>query len=79
MFKLGKFIRLVPQPVMYGFVNGLAVIIFMSQFRQFKTLVNGEQVWLSGQPLWTMIALVGITIAVVVFFPKITKKFRLRW
>jgi SulP family sulfate permease len=74
MFKLGKFIRLVPQPVMYGFVNGLAVIIFMSQFRQFKTLVNGEQVWLSGHPLWTMIALVGITVAVVVFFPKITKK-----
>jgi sulfate permease, SulP family len=74
MFKLGKFIRLVPQPVMYGFVNGLAVIIFMSQFRQFKTLVNGEQVWLSGHPLWTMIALVGITVAVVIFFPKITKK-----
>jgi SulP family sulfate permease len=74
MFKLGKFIRLVPQPVMYGFVNGLAVIIFMSQFRQFKTLVNGEEVWLSGHPLWTMIALVGITVAVVVFFPKITKK-----
>lgn len=74
VFKLGKFIRLVPQPVMYGFVNGLAVIIFTSQFRQFKTLVNGELVWLSGNPLWTMIGLVAVTIAIVIFFPKITKK-----
>jgi SulP family sulfate permease len=47
VFKFGKFIRLVPQPVMYGFVNGLAVIIFMSQLEQFKTVVNGETVWLS--------------------------------
>jgi SulP family sulfate permease len=45
VFKFGKFIRLVPQPVMYGFVNGLAVIIFMSQLEQFKTVVNGETVW----------------------------------
>jgi SulP family sulfate permease len=48
LFKLGKFIRLVPQPVMFGFVNGLAIIIFMSQLEQFKTIVNGESVWLSG-------------------------------
>jgi SulP family sulfate permease len=48
LFKLGKFIRLVPQPVMFGFVNGLAIIIFMSQLEQFKTVVNGESVWLSG-------------------------------
>ncbi|MEZ2443676.1 SulP family sulfate permease [Chitinophaga sp. W3I9] len=74
VFKLGKFIRLVPQPVMYGFVNGLAVIIFISQFRQFKTMVGGELVWMSGNPLWTMIGLVALTIAVVLFFPKITKK-----
>lgn len=74
LFKLGKFIRLVPQPVMYGFVNGLAVIIFMSQFRQFKTVVNGELVWLSGNPLWIMILLVAMTVAIVIFFPKITKK-----
>jgi SulP family sulfate permease len=46
LFKLGKFIRLVPQPVMFGFVNGLAIIIFMSQLEQFKTVVNGESVWL---------------------------------
>lgn len=73
LFKLGKFIRLVPQPVMYGFVNGLAVIIFMSQIEQFKTVVNGESVWLSGNPLYIMIGLVALTIAIVVGFPKISK------
>nr|WP_181718640.1 SulP family inorganic anion transporter [Pedobacter sp.]QJS06220.1 sodium-independent anion transporter [Pedobacter sp.] len=73
VFKLGKFIRLVPQPVMYGFVNGLAVIIFMAQLEQFKTVVNGETTWLAGQPLMIMAGLVALTIAVVVFFPKITK------
>ena len=73
LFKLGKFIRLVPQPVMYGFVNGLAVIIFMSQIEQFKTVVNGEAVWLSGNPLYIMAGLVLLTIAVVIGFPKISK------
>lgn len=73
VFKFGKFIRLVPQPVMYGFVNGLAVIIFMAQLEQFKTVVNGESVWLSGQPLMIMAGLVALTIAVVVLFPKISK------
>lgn len=73
IFKLGKFIRLVPNPVMYGFVNGLAVIIFMSQLEQFKTIVNGESTWLSGIALYTMAGLVALTIAIVVVFPKITK------
>ncbi|MGO4816889.1 SulP family inorganic anion transporter [Flavobacterium sp. W22_SRS_FP1] len=73
LFKLGKFIRLVPQPVMFGFVNGLAIIIFMSQLEQFKTMVNGESVWLSGNPLFIMLGLVLLTIAIVLFFPKITK------
>lgn len=73
IFKLGKFIRLVPQPVMFGFVNGLAIIIFMSQLEQFKTMVNGESVWLSGEPLYIMLGLVLLTIGVVLFFPKITK------
>ena len=73
LFKLGKFIRLVPQPVMYGFVNGLAVIIFMAQLEQFKTMVNGKEAWLSGSPLMIMAGLVALTIAIVVFFPKITK------
>lgn len=73
IFKWGKFIRLVPQPVMYGFVNGLAVIIFTAQLNQFKTTVNGHAEWLTGSPLWIMLGLVVLTIAIVQFFPKITK------
>ena len=73
VFKLGKFIRLVPQPVMYGFVNGLAVVIFMSQFEQFKTIVNGKSAWLTGTPFWIMAGLVALTIAIVLLLPKITK------
>lgn len=70
LFKLGKFVRLVPQPVMFGFVNGLAVIIFMSQLGQFKTLVNGKLEWLSGMPLYIMLALVLLTIAIVIILLK---------
>lgn len=73
LFKLGKFIRLVPHPVMFGFVNGLAVIIFMSQFEQFKQVTNGTSEWLSGSPLLMMSALVTLTIAIILVFPKITK------
>ncbi|WP_367615744.1 SulP family inorganic anion transporter [Pontibacter vulgaris] len=73
LFKLGKFIRLVPQPVMYGFVNGLAVIIFTPQLGQFKTIVNGQTTWLTGEPLWIMLGLVALTIAIILLFPKITK------
>ena len=73
IFKLGKFIRLVPQPVMFGFVNGLAVIIFMSQLDQFKAIVNGQSTWLSGTPLFIMVGLVAVTIGIVVLLPKVTK------
>lgn len=73
LFKLGKFVRLVPQPVMFGFVNGLAVIIFMSQLEQFKTIINGRIEWLSGTPLYIMLALVLLTVAIVIILPKITK------
>jgi len=73
VFKLGKFIRLVPHPVMFGFVNGLAIIIFMSQLDQFKTVVNGDIVWLTGTSLYIMAGLVALTIAIVVFLPKLTK------
>lgn len=72
IFKLGKLIRLVPQPVMYGFVNGLAIVIFMSQISQFKIL--GSNSWLSGSALYTMIGLVLLTILVVVVFPRVSKK-----
>lgn len=73
IFRLGKFIRLVPQPVMFGFVNGLAVIIFMSQLEQFKKVVNGQVEWLTGIPLLIMAGLVALTVGIIVLFPKITK------
>ncbi|MFY7826750.1 MAG: SulP family inorganic anion transporter [Flectobacillus sp.] len=73
IFKLGKFIRLVPQPVMFGFVNGLAIIIFMAQLEQFKTIMNGQTVWLTGASLYTMVGLVLLTVLIVLGFPKITK------
>ena len=73
IFKLGKFIRLVPQPVMFGFVNGLAVIIFMSQLEQFKIIINGQNQWLSGTPLLIMAGLVALTVGIVVLLPKMTK------
>lgn len=67
--KLGKFIRLVPHPVMMGFVNGLAIVIFMSQLGMFKS--GGE--WLSGMPLYTMLGLVLLTMAIMVFLPRLNK------
>lgn len=73
LFKLGKFIRLVPQSVMFGFVNGLAIVIFLSQFEQFKITNDGKSEWLSGMPLLVMSALVGLTIGLVLIIPKITK------
>ncbi len=69
--RLGKFIRLVPHPVMYGFVNGLAIVIFMSQLAQFK--VPGTEDWLSGAALYSMLGLVGLTMLIIWGFPKITK------
>ncbi|MCF0069675.1 SulP family inorganic anion transporter [Dyadobacter sp. CY261] len=73
LFKLAKFIRLVPQPVMYGFVNGLAVIIFMSQLNQFKESTAPGAGWLTGPPLYTMLALVAITMLIIIVFPRISK------
>lgn len=73
VFKLGKFVRLIPQPVMYGFLNGLAIIIFMAQIEQFKIVENGVTTWLTGVPLYIMAGLTLLTIAVVLYFPKITK------
>ena len=72
--RLGKFIRLVPHPVMFGFVNGLAIVIFLSQMEQFKsTDANGQSSWLTGQPLWTMLGFVMVTMAIIYFLPKMTK------
>ncbi|GGH10624.1 SulP family inorganic anion transporter [Sphingobacterium alkalisoli] len=72
LFKLGKFVRLIPQPVMYGFLNGLAVIIFMAQIEQFK-LPGDAAGWMSGTPLYTMMGLTILTILIVIGLPRLTK------
>ena len=76
VFKLGKFVRLIPHPVMMGFVNGLAIVIFLSQLGMFKTTVGGEKIWLEGENLYMMIGLVGLTMLIMWGLPKIkaTKK-----
>lgn len=69
-FKLGKYVRMIPHSVMMGFVNGLAIVIMISQLSMFKS--DGE--WLSGTPLYSMLGLVGLTMALMVVIPKISKK-----
>lgn len=72
--KLGKFIRMVPYPVMLGFVNGLAMVIFIAQFGHFKTTApDGSIEWITGTPLYTMIALIVLTMAIIYLLPKLTK------
>ncbi|RZK46362.1 MAG: SulP family inorganic anion transporter, partial [Hymenobacter sp.] len=75
VLRWGKFIRLVPQPVVYGFVNGLAIIIFMAQLEQFKVpaAAGGAAQWLTGAPLALMLGLVLLTMALVYFTPKVTR------
>jgi len=74
VFKLGKFVRLIPHPVMMGFVNGLAIVIFLSQLGLFKENINGEMQWMSGDNLWMMLGLVCLTMAIMYGLPKLTKK-----
>ena len=71
VLKLGKFVRLIPHPVMMGFVNGLAIVIFLSQLGMFKD-VNGD--WFVGDKLWVMLGLVGLTMGIMFGLPKLTKK-----
>ncbi|WP_273243002.1 SulP family inorganic anion transporter [Hyphomonas atlantica] len=81
VFRFGKFIRLVPHPVMLGFVNGLAIVIFMAQLTQFQVpgtaevsghgMSGGE--WMSGWPLALMLALVALTMLIIWALPKFTK------
>ncbi len=70
LLRLGKFIRLVPHPVIFGFVNGLAIIIFMSQLAQFKD-ASGN--WLEGSALYLLLGLVALTMLIIHFLPKLTK------
>ncbi|HYG37016.1 MAG TPA: SulP family inorganic anion transporter [Cytophagales bacterium] len=74
VLRLGKFIRLVPHPVMFGFVNGLAIIIFLSQLDQFKVPGSaGELTWMTGASLYLMIGLVLLTMLIIWGLPKLTK------
>ncbi len=74
IFKWAKYIRLVPSSVMYGFVNGLAVIIFSAQLEQFKTAApDGQMEWLTETPMMIMAGLVALTVLITWLFPKISK------
>lgn len=73
VFKLGKFVRLIPHSVMMGFVNGLAIVIFLSQLGLFKENINGGQQWLQGMDMTIMLGLVGLTMLIMYLLPKLTK------
>ncbi|GAB3339163.1 SulP family inorganic anion transporter [Marivirga atlantica] len=70
VLRLGKLMRLVPQPVIFGFVNGLAIIIFSSQLAQFK---DADGNWLTGMEMYSFLALVLVTMAIIWGLPKLTK------
>jgi len=74
VFKLGKFVRLIPHPVMMGFVNGLAIVIFLSQLGLFKETIDGEKVFVTGTALYTMLGLIVLTMGIMFGLPKLTKK-----
>lgn len=74
VLRLGKFVRLIPHPVMMGFVNGLAIVIFLSQLGMFKQVVNGDPQWIQGSQLYIMLALVALTMGIMWLLPKLTDK-----
>jgi len=73
LMRLGKLIRMVPHPVMIGFVNGLAIIIAMAQLEHFKEATPQGEVWLHGTPLLVMCGLVAVTVLIVYLLPRLTK------
>jgi len=74
VFKMGKFIRLVPHPVFLGFVNGLALVILIAQFEHFKIPgADGAHEWISGMPLLVMAVLIVLTMLIIQFLPRFTK------
>ncbi|MBV6644670.1 MAG: SulP family inorganic anion transporter [Cyclobacteriaceae bacterium] len=74
VFRLGKFVRLIPHPVMMGFVNGLAIVIFLSQLNLFKETIDGQQQWLQGADLLVMVGLIALTMGIMFLLPKLTEK-----
>jgi SulP family sulfate permease len=74
LLKLGKFIRMVPFPVMIGFVNGLAIVIFLAQLGHLKTPdAAGNLTWMTGIPLVIMLGLIALTMAVIYLLPRLTQ------
>ena len=74
LLRLGKFIRMVPHPVMLGFVNGLAIVIFLAQLQNFKVAgADGSTEWMSGTPLYLLLALILLTMAIIHFLPRFTR------
>ncbi|MDD0853609.1 SulP family inorganic anion transporter [Halobacteriovorax sp. GB3] len=74
VLRLGKFVRLIPHSVMLGFVNGLAIIIFLAQLSQFQFKnAAGKMEWLNSSDMGIMLALVALTMAIIHFLPKLTK------
>ncbi|MDB4017357.1 SulP family inorganic anion transporter [Amylibacter sp.] len=74
VFRLGKFMRLVPHPVMLGFVNGLAIVIFLAQMEHFKIIDDsGHHVWMTGATLFITLGLVALTMLLIWITPKITR------
>ena len=77
--RLGKFSRIIPYPVMLGFVNGLAIVIFLAQLPQLQSFTPAghfgwaKGTWLAGPELWVMLGLIGLTMAVIQFLPRFTK------
>lgn len=73
VLRLGKYIRMVPHPVMLGFVNGLAIVIFLAQLGQFKVAgADGQMDWMQGEMLYIMGGLITITMLIIHFLPKLT-------
>lgn len=74
LLKLGKFIRMVPHPVMLGFVNGLAIVIFLAQLKNFQVPdATGTLQWMTGSTLWVMLGLIALTMTIIHFLPKLTR------
>ena len=74
LLRLGKLIRMLPKSVMVGFVNGLAIVIFLAQLRQFKVInTDGSSHWLQGNALYIMIGLVLLAMLITHYLPKLTK------
>lgn len=77
LLRWGKYIRLVPHSVMLGFVNGLAIVIFMAQIPGFKTTTQTDEgpvtAWMAGPMLYAMVGLVVFTMLIIHFLPKLTR------